>query len=262
MPAFLAGLAAGAVLGAAAGALLLASRQRRLGRFFSFAAHEINTPITAVNMTILNLLSGVFGPVAADQTPWIEMMREQVGRLNAMVGELRDLIHMELHKDIHLHFEDVPARDVLEQAQRAVAYGCSTAGVALEVSAPETLPVLRCDPDRAPRSLTSMLFHARKFRAAGALRLGAEERGPSVVFTVGYDSSPLQPGEAERSLDLYFPAAARGDQRMSATGLGLGIVREVARLQGGDLRLTAGEGRVLLELELPKSRNTGATGAR
>lgn len=259
MGAFLGGLALGALLGAAGGWLLLRSRLSRLARFLSFAAHEINTPITAVNMTILNLLSGVFGPVPADQQQWVEMMREQVGRLNGMVGELRDLIHMELHRDIHLHFEDVPARDILEHGQRAIAFGCGSAGVPFEVEAPATLPLVRCDPDRAPRTLASLLFHARKFRSEGPIKLSAREAGSGVVFSVRYQGPALPPGIAEKSLDLWFPALARGDQRMSATGLGLGILRRIARRQSGDVRLTeSGQGAVL-ELELPRARNTPET---
>src|SRR5579883_2266633 len=96
--------AGGLALGAAAAALLAAwaqrRRLRRLGRFFSFAAHEINTPITAVNMTILNFTTGVFGEVPPEHKPWFDILREQAARLNAMVGELRDLIHLEIGHDL------------------------------------------------------------------------------------------------------------------------------------------------------------------
>lgn len=254
---FLAGVAAGAAAGVAGAAWLLDSRQKRLGRFFSFAAHEINTPITAVNMTVSNLLAGVFGPVPAEQLPWVEMMREQVGRLNGLVGELRDLIHLELHKDIHLQHEEVSPQELLEASRRAIAFGCASSKIALEAEVPLDLPSVRCDRDRAARTLTSALFHARKFRTSGPIGLSARAGERGVVFEVSYDGPPLTAEDAERSLNLYFPAAARDDQRMSATGLGLGVSRAVARLQGGDLRLSASGSRTVVALELP--RNSGAT---
>ena len=97
--AFLAGALVGAAGAGAAARALYRRKAELFGRLFSFAMHELNTPITAVNMTVINLLSEVFGELPAPLKPWIEMTREQVGRLNGLVGEVRDFVHMELHQD-------------------------------------------------------------------------------------------------------------------------------------------------------------------
>ena len=251
---FILGFLAG---GAAAGGAALWHFRRQgaqMGRFFSFAAHEINTPITAVNMTILNLLSGVFGDISPDQVQWIEMMREQLTRLNGMVGELRDLIHMELKNDLLVHLEDIPAAEAVETAVRAVRFGCAHANVVLEVSMPEDLPPLRADPDRLPRTVISLLFHARKFRADGPINLSAAVSGDrrSVELTVAYKGPKLTQEEADQSLELYFPARQRKDQNLTATGLGLGILKNLTELQGGGLRIEAdGSGACRLKLTVP-----------
>lgn len=250
MTGFIAGLVVGAAAAAAAAWWKARRQAKRMGRFFSFAAHEINSPITAVNMTIINLLSGVFGPLPADQVQWMEMMREQVARLSGMVGELRDLIHIELHRDLVLQIEDVPAQDVVDGAERAVALGCANAGVPLEKAVEPGLPKLRCDADRAQRSLTSMLFHARKFRSGGPVRLSAAAAGPLVRLEVEFQAGKLTAEEAARSLDLFYPADAHGHGQ-TATGLGLGILRAVARLQGGDFQVKVSSGLARLSLLLP-----------
>ena len=100
--AFLAGVITGGVFAGLAAQALYRRKAALFGRLFSFAMHELNTPITAVNMTVLNLLSGVFGELPGQLTPWIEMTREQVGRLNGLVGEVRDFVHMELHEDLRV----------------------------------------------------------------------------------------------------------------------------------------------------------------
>ncbi len=250
MGGFWAGVAVGAVLASLGCAWAFGRRARFLGRFFSFAAHELNTPITAVNMTILNLLGGVFGPLPAEQVQWIEMMREQMARLSGMVGELRDLLHLELHRDLVMHKEDVEPSEIVDSAVGAVQFGCANAGVPLERSVEPGLPKTSCDPDRAPRTLTSMLFHARKFRTGGPVRVQASLSGRLVRFSVEFEAAKLTPEEAERSLDLYYPARMRG-QSMAATGLGLGILRAVAREQEGDFLLEARDGKARLSLLLP-----------
>jgi len=253
MAAFAAGLAAGALLGYAAAAWFERRRGRVIGRFFSFAAHEVNTPITAVNMTILNLLSGVFGDVAQDQLQWIEMMREQVVRLAAMVGEMRDLIHLQMGDRLQIHREAIDVAELVETGLRAIRFGCGHAAIPLDSSVPGGLPAVFADPDRLPRTLSSVLFHARKFRNAGPLvfRAGLGEAG-RIEILVEFTGPPLSAEDAERSLDLYFPARQRGDQSMTATGLGLGILRDLMRLQDGDLTYeTDGKGLSRLRLLIP-----------
>ncbi|MFI5351014.1 MAG: sensor histidine kinase [Elusimicrobiota bacterium] len=249
---FIAGAAAGGVVAGVAAWRLTEERAARYGRLFSFAMHEINTPVTAVNMTIINLLSGVFGEVPPDQVKWIEMTRDQVGRLNALVGEIRDLVHMELHRELRATMTVVDPRTLIEEALTTLRRGFEHGGVELRVELPLDLPTVRVDAERAARSLMSLLFHARKFRVGGPVTIRALRRGAMVACEIEYDGSALDPVEAARSLDLFYPARDRKDQVLAATGLGLGLIRAVMRRVGGDLELVPeNKGRVRLVLLLP-----------
>lgn len=249
---FAAGVLAGAAAAGLAARLVLARRRALYGRLFSFAMHELNTPVTAVNMTVMNLLEGVFGELPASQRPWIEMTREQIGRLNALVGEIRDLVHMELHEELRLNEGEAAPADLVREATAALRQGFALAGVELKLEAPPGLPAVKVDPERAARCLTSLLLHARKFRKGGAVSLSARGEPGAVEFVVGYDGPALPPGEPEASLDLFYPARSRKDQQLAATGLGLGLVAAVARRAGGELSFSVEpSGRSRLALRLP-----------
>ncbi len=242
---------AGAVMGGLAAWSYYQRRSRLFGRLFSFAMHEFNTPITAVNMTVLNLLSEVFGPLPAPLKPWIEMTREQVGRLNGLVGEIRDFVHMELHEDLRVADLEVTAQEILNDALVSIRQGMEQAGVEFSVVAAKDLPALRTDPDRAARCLSSVLFHARKFRQSGPISLKVDRTPSGASFAVAYTGPRLSPETAEECLELYYPAIHRNDQVLGATGLGLGLVRAVARLIGGDLDFRVEEtGKTLATLHL------------
>lgn len=247
---------AGAVAGAAAAAFfarrVLEERAQRYGRLFSFAMHELNTPVTAVNMTIINLLSGVFGDVPPDQLKWLELTRDQVGRMNALVGEIRDLVHMELRREMHLNVEGGDPAGIVEEALTSLRRGFAYSHIELTVDVAPGLPRVRSDPDRTARSLSSLLFHARKFRLDGPVALRVRRRGGFVAFEVEYAGHRLPPGEAAASLDVFYPARKRLDQQLAATGLGLGLVRAVTRRLGGDLDFSVDEkGRARLVLTAP-----------
>lgn len=234
---FAAGMLAGAAGASAVGWWLLRRRGKMLGKFFGFAAHEINTPITAINMTILNLLGGVFGDPPKEQLPWLEIMREQVTRLNAMVGELRDLIHLELNRDLVMRAEPIDAKEALETAVRAIRHGCEHAGVEVALTMPKALPALRGDPDRLPRCLASLLFHARKFRLSGGLAVSARAEPGAVAFEIVYHGPKMSAEEACRSLAVFYPAHRRHEHTANATGLGLGVPRIIMERQGGALSI-------------------------
>lgn len=256
--AFAAGLLAGVAAAGAAAWWALRSRAGLYGRLFSFAMHELNTPVTAVNMTVMNLLEGVFGELPAAQRPWVEMTREQVSRLNALVGEIRDLVHMELRKDIRVSLVEAAPRELAEEAVAALRQGFALAGVELLLDAPEDLPAVSADADRSARSLTSLLFHARKFRKGGPVSLSARAREGRVDFVVAYDGPLLAAGEAAASLELFYPARPRKDHQLAATGLGLGLVSAVAALAGGTLAFAVdGGGRSRLTLSLPQAAADG-----
>ena len=247
---------AGAVLGAAAGAGLAAwacARARlRRGRLFSFALHEVNTPATAVNMTVINLLTGVFGEVPADQLRWLEMARDQLGRLCGLTGDLRDLTHLELQGKLRLHLRPADPAELVEEALSPLRAGFVQAGAPLEVVVAPGLPPILADADRLPRALGGLLYHARKFRASGPVRLSVRREGAFVACEVSYTGTPLSPAQARDSLDLYYPARRRDDHVLAATGLGLGLTRTLARLGGGDLALEPGEkGAARLILTVP-----------
>ena len=231
----------GAVVGGAAIAAVSRAMYRRkealFGRLFSFAMHELNTPITAVNMTVLNLLSGVFGELPAPLVSWVEMTREQVGRLNGIVGEVRDFVHMELHEDLRVASVELTVSEIMDEALVSIRQGMEQAGVNFQVVTAKGLPCVLTDPDRAARSLSSVLFHARKFHTSGPITLKVSGGASAVFFAVSYLGARLSPAEIEASLDLYYPARRRKYQVLGTTGLGLGLIREVMRLIGGDLAL-------------------------
>jgi|CXWL01.1.fsa_nt_gi signal transduction histidine kinase len=249
---FCAGAAAGAAAAGGAAWTLASRRTEKFARLFSFALHELNTPVTALNMTVLNLLSEIFGPLPAALKPWIEMNREQVGRLNGLVGEVRDFVHMDLHKDLRVATQTVSSLEIVENALGSIRRAMEQAGLDLKVSVPADLPSLRTDAARAARCLSSMLFHARKFHVGGAIALTARAQSASVDFIVTYDGQAMPPAEAAACLELYYPATRRRDQVLAATGLGLGLLRAVAQLIGGDLRFRVeADGRSALTLSLP-----------
>ena len=84
------------------------------------------------------------------------------------------------------------------------------------------------------------------------LRLCARRHERAVALSLEYHGQPLDPAEARRSLELLYPGRDRAGHRLNAVGLGLGMLRALARRQGGDLSLLVGpDGVATLALTMP-----------
>lgn len=242
---------AGAVLGALVAGLWSARRRRLEARYFSFALHELNTPLTALHMTVMNFVQGVFGDIPDEQKPWFGMLRSESSRLQALVGDMRDFVHLEFHRDFSIHLEEDDLSERLSSAVEAHQPGFDRAKISLEYAKPAAAVRGLIDRDRFYRLVFGLIDHAKKFRAHGPvrleLRLGAA--GPEVELS--YAGPVEHAAEMRGALELYA-VARRSGETLCGVGLGLGFSRLLAESGGGKLDMrVADDGATRFLLKLP-----------
>lgn len=250
---FFSGALLGAILVMVAGLLIYRRTRHKISRFLAFAGHEMNTPATALRLTTLNFLEGIFGDLTADQKSWLEIMNEQTGRLAFLVGELRDFVHLEMGDDLSLRLQPSKVNEIVSEGILSIKRGLEQSGIPLESVISDNLPEVLVDPDRVIRVLSSLLFYARKFRKEGPLRFSAVVNGSWVDVICRFVVNPMTPEELDKSLDLFYPAQLAHSPMMQSTGFGLGFARHLMQAQGADMiaQLNSG-GELSLTLRLPQ----------
>jgi signal transduction histidine kinase len=112
-------------------------------------------------------------------------------------------------------------------------------GVTLLVRSPEDVGEARWDGDAVRRALLNLIDNAIKHgRSRGQVEAAAESDGPHVRLSVRDDG----PGIERRDQRRIFGRFARGTTEASGTGLGLYLVDQAARVHGGRVDLTSGDG--------------------
>ena len=109
--------------------------------------------------------------------------------------------------------------------------------VGMDFRAPSSMAPVAVDPSWIESAVTNLVANAlRLTKSGGSVRVQVEDRGSDVIVSVSDDG----PGIAVEDQAKVFERFAQGDSAkrvIGGTGIGLALVREAARLHGGDIKL-------------------------
>lgn len=196
--------------------------------FIALAAHELRTPVTAID-GIIQTLHGRSAELTAERRVALEdTLASQSTHMRSLVDQLLDLSRLDAEA-VAINPTTVLVRERLEHVVRAAA-GVRSGDVILEVD--EALEV-QIDAAALDRIVANLVTNALRYGSPPVLvraervdrhfRLAVEDCGPGV------------PDEFVPSLFERFTRSRSGRDRVTGTGLGLAIARSYAAAHGGDL---------------------------
>jgi len=229
-------------------AAALAATETRRTRLLGEVAHEMRTPLTALDGYVEGLIDGVFAPDGHT----LGALSDELRRLHRLADDLAQLSRAEEQR---LEVRPVPC-DLAELARHAadrLAVQFRDAGVTLTVTTPKTLPAT-VDGGRIEQVLTNLLGNALAATpAGGTVSVEVAATGASATVTVTDSGIGLATHDLERIFERFYRAGlARG---AAGSGIGLTIARAIAQAHGGDVAAASdgpGRGsRFTLTLPLP-----------
>jgi signal transduction histidine kinase len=209
-------------------------------------AHDLRTPLARLRATLEAALQA--GDPQATRAA-LEDGLEECDRVASMLTTLMDISEAETGT-MALRRERVDAAALLHEGQELYEDAALSKGVALGVEAPAGLFVLG-DPGRLRQAVANLVDNAVKYtKAGGHVTLRARAEGSRVVLECLDDGAGIPAEELPRIWDRLY----RGDESRSERGLGLGLslVRAIARAHGGDATVESTPGRgSVFRLALP-----------
>jgi signal transduction histidine kinase len=209
-------------------------------RFLQDAAHQLRTPIT-IALGHAELLAGAVGGQAAGGQQESEDIEVVIGELNRLRRISERLLLIAAAGDpAFLHPEPVALDHLIAELIRRWR---PTAGRSWRIGQLDELTV-QADRERLGLALDALLENAVRHTGSGdviQLSVIRDYQGMPARIVIA-DSGTGIPGD---QLSFIFDRFHTGDtERSRGTGLGLPLVRAVARAHGGDVtvRSTAGKG--------------------
>jgi signal transduction histidine kinase len=197
--------------------------------FVADAGHELRTPIAVLSAEVELALTGDRPP--DELRAALASARDEAGRLARLADDLLALARMDEGR-LRLHRERLEARALLEAVAARFSPGAASAGRRIAVEAEPGLTV-EADRVRVEQAVANLIDNALR-HGAGTIAVGARRVAGGVELTVADEGPGVAPDEGE----AVFARFARGSGADGAgAGLGLAIVRAVARAHGGEARV-------------------------
>ena len=204
------------------------------GSFVAQATHELRTPLTNIKLYIEEAVDAAPND-AATRARCLNVIGQEARRLERIVGDMLSISEMEAGA-LQLHEDDVRLDAVFEELRTDFVAPAAEKDITLTFDLPPKLPVTIGDRDKILLALHNLIGNALKYTPAGGeISVRTIEQNATLVVNVADNGIGIDPDERERIFDKFYRAKDPRLTRISGTGLGLTLARDVIRRHGGEI---------------------------
>ncbi|HZP67447.1 MAG TPA: PAS domain S-box protein [Rudaea sp.] len=224
--------------------------------FLATMSHELRTPLNSVLGFTGILQQGMAGPMNAEQTKQLGMIRGSAQHLLELINDVLDISKIEAGQ-MRVAFETFDPRPSIERVIASVRPMAERKQLAIDVALPAGMPTMVSDRRRFEQILINLLNNAVKFTERGRVALAVDVLDSGAAARqIRLRVSDTGIGIRAEDLPTLFQPFRQLDSKLSrqheGTGLGLAICRRLAGMLGGEIAVQSAIGRgSTFELRLP-----------
>jgi signal transduction histidine kinase len=195
----------------------------------AIVSHDLRNPLSVIAMGATQLLRPGGEPDDERARLAAERIRRAATWMERLIGDLLDFSSIaagQLKMDMGSHLAD----DLLAEIVERLAPHAEDKSIRLAAPLPAGLSV-RGDRARIAQVLANLVGNALKFTpSGGAVELGVDADGDTVVFSVRDSGPGIEPDEMEHLFEAYWQARSTPGK---GVGLGLAIAKGIVEAHGG-----------------------------
>jgi signal transduction histidine kinase len=219
--------------------------------FISSVSHDLQTPLTAINM-YLDLLDAKKDHSQGKLSEYYDIIRGESDRLFKLINNVLDISKIERGvKEYSL--TQLNLNDLLEGVYHSMKYQLSQHKFQVRLNIPESPIFIQGDEDSLDRAFTNLISNSIKYSGKEKyLSINLTLEGSSTIVKIEDHGVGIHPDDQKRIFNIFYRSGLEHIQSVSGAGLGLAIVDHVIKAHHGKIELnsTPGEGTTFI-IKLP-----------
>ena len=203
----------------------LAKLERFRREFIADVSHEIKTPLSGI-LGAVDLIrdqgSGIRDRGMVERL--VDMIERESNRLNGLVQSILDLARLEREGDV-LNLAEIDLGGLV--CEIAAKYPC--------VCTVKSSAVVRCDPQLIEQAVSNLIGNAVRHSGSDEISVSVACDEKVARIAVEDHGIGIPSGHIERIFERFHRVDPARAAETGGAGLGLAIVRRIARLHGGDI---------------------------
>ena len=212
--------------------------------FISMASHELKSPLTAIRGYIGLLNDNLQGKPDSDeaknQRRYLENMDISATRLRDLVEDLLEVSKLEQNR-LPIRPEDMDLTSIVQGSVNEMGVSAQQKKLQLVNGVKKNLRV-SADPERVKQILVNLLSNAIKYTPEGKVEIKSKQDDKFVYVTVADTGLGMSAENMKKLFSKFYRVKSEETSKISGTGLGLWISKEIALKMGGDLTVESIEG--------------------
>jgi signal transduction histidine kinase len=214
------------------------SREMNLARlksdFVANVSHELRTPLALIRLYAETLELGRLSSKEKYQE-YFRIIREESERLTALINNILDFSRIDAGRKEY-EFQETNLAELVHSTLDSYRFQIQQNGFGFEENISPDIPPVRVDREAIARSLLNLVNNALKYskdqkyigvslyRVNGSVNLEVQDRGIGIA-----------PNEHEKIFEKFYRCGDPLVHNVKGSGLGLSLVRHIARAHGGDV---------------------------
>ena len=211
--------------------------ERMKTAFVSTVSHELRTPLTSIKGFISTLLEDTDNMYDQEtKQEFYEIIDQECDRLTRLINDLLNVSRIEAGRALEMYMTPVNLGELATQV-------CATQQVytdrhTLVSKIPDDFPLIDADSDKITQMLDNLLGNAIKYSPdGGEVAIDAIDEGDTVVLTITDHGLGVAPEHVEKIFERFQMIEDESRKAIKGTGIGLYLVRHLARAHGGEVWL-------------------------
>jgi len=210
--------------------------------FLMTVSHELRTPLTAIYGWARMLAGG--GLDERRRQTGLETIERNARVQMTIVNDLLDVASIVRGK-LRLELRTIDLATLLDETRETLRPAADAKAIVVDTAHDPSVGMIIADPDRLQQIVWNLLSNAVKFTPRGGrVTMRARRIADEIEIVVTDTGAGIAPEFLAHVFDRFRQAEGGSTRQHGGLGLGLAIVRHLAEMHGGSVRVASdGEGR-------------------